>query len=101
MTKTFTLIDYFKAFHSMKETLKLPAGSQAMYFSILGEFNAARFPEQLSISTREIKALAGLKSTNAVFENRNVLKNKKLIDFQTQNGTTTYSLVTEHLLNTY
>lgn len=95
-----TLIDYFKAFHSVKETLNLSAGSQAIYFSILGEFNAARFPKQLKISTRELKALAGLKSTNAVFENRNVLKNKNLIDFQTKNGVTTYSLLTEHLLNT-
>lgn len=95
-----TLIDYFKAFHSLKGTLNLSAGSQAVYFSILGEFNAARFPEQLKISTRELKALAGLKSTNAVIENRNVLKNKKLIDFQTKNGVTTYSLSTEHLLNT-
>lgn len=95
-----TLIDYFKAFHSLKGTLNLSAGSQAVYFSLLGEFNAARFPEQLKISTRELKALAGLKSTNAVIENRNVLKNKKLIDFQTKNGVTTYSLSTEHLLNT-
>ena len=98
--KTYTLIDYFKAFHSMKETLRLSAGSQAVYFSILGEFNRARFPEQLNISTRELKALAGLKSTNAVFENRNVLKNKKLIDFQTEGGITTYTLSSAHLLNT-
>lgn len=100
MADKFTLIDYFKAFHSLKETLNLSAGAQAVYFSILGELNAARFPEQLKISTRELKALAGLKSTNAVIENRNVLKNKKLIDFHTESGVTIYSLSTEHLLNT-
>ena len=100
MADKFTLIDYFKAFHSLKETLRLSAGAQAVYFSILGELNAARFPEQLKISTRELKALAGLKSTNAVIENRNVLKNKKLIDFHTESGVTIYSLSTEHLLNT-
>ena len=100
MADKFTLIDYFKAFHSLKETLRLSAGAQAVYFSILGELNAARFPEQLKISTRELKALAGLKSTNAVIENRNVLKNKKLIDFHTESGVTIYSLSAEHLLNT-
>ena len=97
--REYTLIDYFRAFHSLKEQLKLSAGSQAMYFSILGEFNAARFPSSLSISIRELKALAGLKSVSAAHECLNVLKNKKLIDLHNQNGIHSYSLLTEHLPN--
>ena len=96
---SYTLIDYFKAFHTMKQTLNLSAGTQSTYFALLGEFNAARFPEHLSISDRELKALAGLKSVSSAHEAKRSLKNAKLIDFSKDGGVTVYMLCTEHLPN--
>lgn len=99
---SYTLIDYFKEFHSLKQKHNLSANAQACYFSILGEFNAARFPEQLSISDRELKTLAGLKSVATAHDAKRILKNLNLIDFQSgrgAQGTTWYRLCTEHLPN--
>ena len=96
---SYNLIDFFNAFHSLKGQLKLSASSQAVYFSLLGEFNAARFPERISLSSRELKDLAGLKSVATAHECKNVLKNKNLIDFKTKGSVTWYELLTEHLSN--
>lgn len=99
---SYTLIDYFKEFHSLKQKHNLSANAQACYFSILGEFNAARFPERLSISDRELKTLAGLKSVATAHDAKRILKNLNLIDFQSgrgAQGTTWYRLCTAHLPN--
>ena len=98
----YTLIDYFRAFHSLKQELNLSMSAQAVYFSILGEFNAARFPKQLSLSDRELQALAGLKSVATAHDAKRILKNHKLIDFTSKRGSkgyTEYQLSTEHLPN--
>lgn len=98
----YTLIDYFRAFHSLKQELKLSMSAQAVYFSLLGEFNAARFPKQLSLSDRELQALSGLKSVATAHDAKRILKNHKLIDFTSKRGSkgyTEYQLSTEHLPN--
>ena len=96
----FTLIDYFKGFHSLKERTRLSAGAQAVYVSILGEFNRARFPERIVLSDRELKQLAGLKSVSSAHEAKNVLKNNRLIDFVAKRGGfTQYQLLAEQLPN--
>lgn len=96
---SFTLIDYFNGFQSLKAKKKFSAGAQSTYFAILGKFNSAHYPATLSISTRDLKNDAGLKSVATAHECRNVLKNNKLIDFQSEKGTTVYRLLTEHLPN--
>ena len=78
---------------------RFSAGAQATYFAILAEFNSAHFPSSLSLSTRDLKELAGLKSVASAHECRNVLKNNHLIDFSTKSGTTIYQLLSEHLPN--
>lgn len=93
----YTLIDYFNAFQNLKRKKRFSAGVQAAYFSILAEFNLQRFPTELELSTRELKELAGLKSVSTAHECRNVLKNNKLVGFETKRGTTIYTLGTEHL----
>lgn len=98
----YTLIDYTKSFHALCKTLNLSAGTRSTFAAIIGEFNAARFPERLSIADRDLKSLAGLKSVASVHECKNVLKNHKLIDFTTKRGcrgVTEYSLPTEWLAN--
>lgn len=96
---TYTLIDFFNGFQSLKRRKRFSAGAQSTYFAILAEFNSAYFPESISISTRDLQQLAGLKSVSSAHECRNVLKNSNLIDFKTQNCTTVYRLLTEHLPN--
>lgn len=96
---SFTLIDFFNGFQTLKQSKKFSAGAQSTYYAILAEFNLAHYPATLSISTRDLQQLAGLKSVSATHECRNVLKNNKLIDFKTQRDTTIYRLLTEHLPN--
>ncbi len=97
---SFTLIDFFNGFQSLKANRKFSAGAQSTYFAILAKFNAAHYPATLPISTRDLQTDAGLKSVATAHECRNVLKNNKLIDFRTERGTTVYRLLTEHLPNT-
>lgn len=96
---SYTLIDFFNGFQSLKRRKRFSAGTQSTYFAILAEFNSAYFPESISISTRDLQQLAGLKSVSSAHECRNVLKNNNLIDFKTKNCTTVYRLLTEHLPN--
>ena len=98
---SYTLIDYFNAFQNLKRKKSFSAGVQSAYFSILAEFNLQRFPAELTLSTRELKVLAGLKSVSSAQDARNILKNNNLVDFHTENGTTVYTLGTEHLPNGY
>lgn len=100
MSTSYTLIDYFNGFQQLKRMKRFSAGVQSTYFAILGEFNLRRFPDELELSTRDLKSLAGLKSVSSTHEARNVLKNNKLVDFHTRNGISVYTLGTEHLPNT-
>lgn len=94
---SFTLIDYFNGFQTLKQSKKFSAGAQSTYFAILAKFNSARFPATLPISTRDLQQLAGLKSVSTTHECRNVLKNHKLIDFETKRDTTVYQLLTTYI----
>lgn len=96
---SFTLIDFFNGFQSLKEKRRFSAGAQSTYFAILAKFNSAHYPATLPITTRDLQIDAGLKSVATAHECRNVLKNNKLIDFRTLKGTTIYRLLTEHLPN--
>lgn len=95
---SYTLIDYFRGFHDLKQKLNLSASAQAVYLSLLGEFNTARFPEQLSISDRVLATLAGLKSVATAHDAKRILKNAGLIDFKSNRGSgTVYTLMANHL----
>lgn len=96
---SFTLIDFFNGFQSLKAERRFLATTQSTYFAILAKFNLAKYPATLDISTRDLQIDAGLKSVSTAHECRNVLKNNKLIDFKTERGTTVYRLLTEHLSN--
>lgn len=90
---TYTLIDYFKTFHALRRTLKLSLSAQAVYFTLLGEFNAARFPKLLSISERALQELSGLSSHSTVNDAKRILKNCGLIDFKKTGRITQYELI--------
>lgn len=97
---SYTLIDFFNGFQNLKRIKRFSAGVQSTYFAILAEFYLRHFPDELELSTRDLKSLAGLKSVSSAHEARNILKNNKLVDFHTRNGISVYTLGTDHLPNT-
>ena len=93
----YTLIDHFNGFEIMSQGKNFSGGVRSVYYAILAQFNRRGYPAELSLSTRDLKELAGLKSVATVQECRNVLKNHRLIDFKTVKGISVYRLLTEHL----
>ena len=88
-----TLTDYTMNFHIVSRQKELSPGTRSLFTALVGEFNAAYFPNSLQFSDRVLSTLAGLKSVSSVFECRNVLKMHGFIDFKTQKGKrTTYVL---------
>ena len=96
----YTLIDYFNGFALLRNrNHKLTANDISVFYTILNEFNVARFPEELELSTRTLQDLAGIASVATVHRAKNVLKNIGAIDFKLTNGRTVYKLKDEHFLN--
>lgn len=58
-----SLIDLFKEFHSQAVVYAYPMSARALYFTLLGDFNAAYFPEERVYSERELSRLTGLTPT--------------------------------------
>lgn len=54
------LIDLFKEFHSRAVVYAYPLSARVLYFTLLGDFNAAFFPEERVYSERELSGLTGL-----------------------------------------
>lgn len=96
----YTLIDYFNGFALLRNrNHKLTANDISVFYTILNEFNVARFPEEMELSTRILQDLAGIASVATVHRAKNVLKNIGAIDFTTKNGVTVYKLKDEHFAN--
>ena len=97
----WSLIDHFRTFHSLSKEYDLSAGARSVYFALLGEFNAAYWPDELRISDRQMQELSGVKSVATVHDARNLLKSLKLIDFRKgKNRKTIYRLLTDRIANT-
>ena len=97
---SFTLVDYFEAFHELQRKKNFSANAIATYYTILAVFDKTGYPEQVKLPLRDLQKLAGLKSVATAHECKNVLKNYNLIDFKTKNGTIVYKLRAEHIPNT-
>ena len=96
----YTLIDYFNGFALLRSrNRKLTTNDMLTYYIILDEFNKARFPEEMELSTRILQDLTGIASVATVHRAKNVLKNIGAIDFKLTNGRTVYKLKDEHLPN--
>lgn len=78
-----TFFDSLDAFLRLKRRRLFTASVQATYFAILTEFYLQGFPEEITMTVRELGAKAGLKSSESVHVAKNILKNNGLIDFQT------------------
>ena len=70
----WSLIDHFRTFHNLSKEYDLSAGARSVYFALLGEFNAAYWPEELRISDRQMQELSGVKSVATIHDARNLLK---------------------------
>lgn len=90
----FPLIDHFRMFHELSKEYELSASARSVYFALLGEFNAAFWPDELKISDRSMLELSGVKSTATVHDARNLLKLMNLIDFRKgKNRKTIYKIL--------
>ena len=97
----WSLIDHFRTFHILSKEYDLSAGARSVYFALLGEFNAAYWPDELRISDRQMQELSGVKSVATVHDARNLLKSLKLIDFRKgKNRKTIYRLLTDRITST-
>lgn len=95
----YTLVDYFNGFTVLANRHNLTSNVQATFYAILREFNQARFPEEMEISTRVLQKLAGIGCVSTAHEAKRILKNIGAIDFTTRKGKTVYKLKDEHFLN--
>ena len=97
----WSLIDHFRTFHCLSKEYELSAGARSVYFALLGEFNAAYWPEELRISDRQMQELSGVKSVATIHDARNLLKSLKVIDFRKgKNRKTIYRLLTDRITST-
>lgn len=96
-----TFFNHLDAFLNLKRHRLFTASVQATYFAILAEFYQQGFPEEISMTVRELGEKAGLKSSETVHVAKNILKNNGLIDFQTvgkQAKRTIFTLVCPNVL---
>lgn len=95
----YTLIDYFNGFDLLRSRYQLSINVIGVYYTILNEFNKARFPEELELSTRALQTLSGIGCVSTAHDAKHVLKNIGAIDFRTVRGRTVYKLKDEHFLH--
>ena len=90
-----SLAEYVQAFHKYAVENDLSASSRALYYTILGEFNA-RFwqSDKLSISVRDMQVLGGFQSSSVVDRAKTVLGTENIVKIQKlKNRRTQYELV--------
>lgn len=105
-----TLIDLFKEFHRNATQQEYPPSSRVLYMTLLGEFNSARWPDSLVLSTRDLTQLTGLPTTS-VHRAKQFLTSKGIIKCRPFKNKTSFSLteqsrnsngtVTEQSRNTF
>ncbi|MBR0062158.1 MAG: hypothetical protein IJP68_11850 [Selenomonadaceae bacterium] len=93
-----TLIDLFKEFHRNATQQEYPPSSRVLYMTLLGEFNSARWPDSLVLSTRDLAQLTGLPTTS-VHRAKQFLTSKGIIKCRPFKNKTSFSL-TEQSRNT-
>lgn len=93
-----TLIDLFKEFHRNATQQEYPPSSRVLYMTLLGEFNSARWPDSLVLSTRDLTQLTGLPTTS-VHRAKQFLTSKGIIKCRPFKNKTAFSLPTEQSRN--
>ena len=86
-----TLIDLFKEFHRNATQQEYPPSSRVLYMTLLGEFNSARWPDSLVLSTRDLTQLTGLPTTS-VHRAKQFLTSKGIIKCRPFKNKTSFSL---------
>ena len=57
------LIELFKGFHSRAVEQEFPPSARVLYLTLLGEFNAAYWKDELAFTESELSGLTGLRKT--------------------------------------
>lgn len=81
-----TLIDHFNAFQQVSKLRGFSANVRSLYFAILDEFNALRYPSEIVLENTYLQHLSGIRSTSSFSEARNILINAGLIKFKKINS---------------
>ena len=79
------LITEFKAFHEWLELNSLTEGQVALWHALLYVNNKCSWQDWFTVPSKTLELHSGL-SRQSVIKARNTLKQKRLIDFQTQKG---------------
>ena len=93
-----TLIDLFKEFHRNATQQEFPPSARVLYYTLLGEFNSARWIDSLVLSTRELTQMTGLPTTS-VHRAKQFLTSKGIIKCRPFKNKTAFSLTTEQSRN--
>ena len=88
-----SIAEYVQAFHKYAYEHALNANVRALYFSLIGEFNRAYWPEELSKSVRELCEIGGFSNAMAVHRAKAVLGTENIIKIRKTKTSDVYVLV--------
>ncbi len=89
-----SLAEYFQAFHSYAYENALTASARTLYYTILGEFNAAYWKRsELSKSVRELREIGGFKSEGTVQKAKAELGTENILQIGKIKNCDVYKLV--------
>lgn len=89
-----SLIDLFRGFHSEAIQQEFPSSTRVLYYTLLGEFNSARWIDKLAFSERDLMQLTGLKKST-LHDAKHFLTSRHIIKCAPFKNKTSYSLVTD------
>ena len=88
-----SIAEYVQAFHKYAYEHALNANVRALYFSLIGEFNRAYWPEELSKSVRELCEIGGFSSVATVHRAKAVLGTENIIKIRKTKTSDIYVLI--------
>ena len=88
-----SIAEYVQAFHKYAYEHALNANVRALYFSLIGEFNRAYWPEELSKSVRELCEIGGFSSVSTVHRAKAVLGTENIIKIRKTKTSDIYVLI--------
>ena len=86
------LIELFKGFHSRAVEQEFPPSARVLYLTLLGEFNAAYWKDELAFTESELSGLTGLRKTT-VHEAKEFLASRHFIKTWKKKRVTIFKLL--------
>lgn len=76
-----SLVDLMRQFHQIAIAENIPQSHRAMYYYLLGEYNALRRPHKFSTTRMEIMAKSGCRCRQTMYSSLKFLKENGFINF--------------------